>query len=298
MPEILRLFHGSNIVPNLLDAAKFYHDFFGSWVYEAQYLPHENSNNSANIMGGTFSMEMLSPLDANGSAPSAVFLRRHGPHFINIAFWVKDCRGLAQGLLDKGVRIALPGGNVVRELPDEAFTYMLPHPKDTHGSLLEFLEDNAEFHDPRRSPGWSSSFWRDRHPLGVEGLSHATVAVRDLDEAARFYADGLGCKMVHEERNAAQGTHSLFFAVADSLVELAKPTSDDSDIARHMEVHGPIVYSFTFKVKELRRAREHTESQRLKVLPRGDHTFELDPAQAFGAIYGFTERVLPGHPTL
>ena len=62
MPEILKLFHGSKVVPSVLEAGRFYHDVFGSWVYEATYLPYEDSNNSANLMGGDFSMEMLAPM--------------------------------------------------------------------------------------------------------------------------------------------------------------------------------------------------------------------------------------------
>ncbi|MEE9284569.1 MAG: VOC family protein, partial [Dehalococcoidia bacterium] len=102
----------------------------------------------------------------------------------------------------------------------------------------------------------------------------------------------------HEEESTPQGAHSLFFHVGDTLVELARPTTGDSDIARHMDVHGPIVYSFTFKVKDLGKARQHARKHGLTVLERGAHTFELDPAQAFGGVFGFTDRTLPGHPTL
>ena len=108
MHKIVKLFHGSNVVPDVLEAGKFYHDFLGSWVYEAQFLEFEGSRNGANLMGGTFSLETLAPVDPNGDAPSARFLKRHGAHFINIAFWVEDIRGLAQHLLDNGVRVALP----------------------------------------------------------------------------------------------------------------------------------------------------------------------------------------------
>ena len=298
MPEILKLFHGSKVVPSVLEAGRFYHDVFGSWVYEATYLPYEDSNNSANLMGGDFSMEMLAPKDPNGPAPSARFLQRHGPHFINIAFWVKDAPGLAKQLLDKGVRIALPGGNTVSEFPAEDFRYFLPHPKDMFGSLLEFIEDNPDFHDPRRAPWWSSDYWSERHPLGVQGLSHCTVAVADLEGATKAYGDYLGCPMIHEEENKEQGTQSRYFAIGDTVIELAHPTSADSDIGRHMAKHGPIVYAFTFKVRDLGKARDHVQSLNLRSIARGDHTFELDPAQAFGAVYGFTVRDIPGRPTV
>ena len=101
--------------------------------------------------------------------------------------------------LDNGVRVALPGGRQVTELPDEDFRFFVPHPKDAYGTLFEFIGEDPDFHDPRRRPWWDASYWSDRHPLGVEGLSHSTVAVADLDGASRFYEDLLGCTLVHED---------------------------------------------------------------------------------------------------
>ena len=235
MHKIVKLFHGSNVVPDVLEAGKFYHDFLGSWVYEAQFLEFEGSRNGANLMGGTFSLETLAPVDPNGDAPSARFLKRHGAHFINIAFWVEDIRGLAQHLLDNGVRVALPGGAQVKELPDEDFRFFVPHPKDAHGTLFEFIGEDPNFHDPRRRSWWDASYWSDRHPLGVEGLSHSTVAVADLDGASRFYEDLLGCTLVHEERYEEKGTLSRYYAIADSIIELAHPVDT---VVRHRQAHG------------------------------------------------------------
>ena len=198
--------------------------------------------------------------------------------------------------MEKGIRVSLPGGKVVTELPGEEFGYFLPHPKDTRGTLLEFIEDNPEFHDPRRRPWWSPAYWREQHPLGVQVLSHCTVAVEDLDGATSFYSEVLGCPLTHEESNAALGTQSRFFAIGDTLIELAKPVDTTSDIAQHMAAHGPIVYSFTFKVRDLSKARRHAEEQRVAVKDRGGHTFEIGPEESLGAIYGFTERDLPGQP--
>ncbi len=293
----LRLFHGTAVVEDVLEAGRWYHDFFGSWVYEAQHLEWEDSHNSANLLGGTFSMEMLSPRDSRAETPSARFLRRHGPHFLNVAFWVKDKRALASHFLDNGIRVAMPGGTQVTELPDE-FRYFVPHPKDTFGTLFEFIEEDPEFHDPRRREWWSASYWRDEHPLGIEGLSHCTSAVADLDGAARFYQDVLGCKLVHEAESPSRKSRSLFFALGDTLMEVATPTSPDGVLARHMERHGPVLYAFTFKVKDVARVAAHIEGHGMTPRHGDGGAVELDPDQAFGGTYGFTEETMPGHPML
>jgi catechol 2,3-dioxygenase-like lactoylglutathione lyase family enzyme len=293
VPEIVRLFHGSQIVHDVLEVGRFYHDFFGSWVYEAQHLDAEDSRNSANIMGGGFSMEMLAPVDPEGPTGVARFLRRHGSHFNNVAFWARDCRGLALGLIERGVRVAVRGGGFSDELPDGEFDYVITHPKDTHGLVLEFLEDQ-EIHDPRDRPWWDDSYWRDRHPLGIVGLSHCTVVVDALDEAAAVFTEALGCARVHDVDDAEHDARSAFFAIGDTLVELATPTTPDSALAQHLAEHGSILYSFTFTVRDLASVERHARANGLDLITRPDDTVQLDPTQTFGSIYAFTERTVPG----
>lgn len=297
MPEIVRLFHASQIVHDVLEVGRFYHDFFGSWVYDAQHLETEGARNSSHLMGGTFALETLAPIDATAPSGVARFLRRHGPHFNNIAFWVRDCRGLAEQLLACGVRVAVRGGAFAEELPEGDFAYVITHPKDTHGIAFEFLEDQR-IHDPRDQPWWSASYWSDRHPLGILSLSHCTIAVTDLDAAERFLATALLGEQVGSDDDPTRGTRSAFFAVADTLVELATPTSAHSPLGRHLASHGPILYAFTFAVRDLDAVRRHASDHGVGLISYGDHTVELDPDQTFGAVFGFSERILPGHPDM
>ena len=161
--------------------------------------------------------------------------------------------------------------------------------------ILDF-KGFPQFPDPREREWWSSEFWRNEHPLGLEGLSQATIGVKDLDAAGRFYEDILGGKLIHQEHNPARQTESLFFAIADTAIELTKPSAG-SDIGRYMEEHG-IYYAFTFKVKELGPAITHIKSQNMEPLTKGTDTVELNPIDAYGGFIAFTDRSIPGHPKL
>ena len=290
MSEIVRLFHGSQICHDVLEVGRFYHDFFGSWVYEAQYLDAEDARNSANLMGGAFSIELLAPVDPNGNTGVARFLRRHGSHFNNIAFWARDCRGLAQQLLERGVRVAVRGAGFADTLPDGDFDYVITHPKDTHGLVLEFLEDQ-EIHDPRHRPWWDETYWRDHHPLGILRLSHCTVAVTDLDASSRVLAEALACECVHEEADPETGVRSAYFAMGDTLIEVAAPTTPDSRMARHVAEHGSMLYRFTFLVRDLASVERHADDHRIGIIARGE-TVELDPEHACGGVFAFTKRAV------
>ncbi|MSO78895.1 MAG: hypothetical protein EXQ79_04740 [Acidimicrobiia bacterium] len=294
MPEILRLFHGSQIVPDVLEAGRFYHDFFGSWVYEAQHLDAEDSRNSANLLGGEFSIELLAPLDPLADTGAARFLRRHGPHFNNVAFWARDCRGLAQRCLDRGVRVAVRGQGFSSSLPPAtSFDYVITHPKDTHGLVLEFLEDQP-IHDPRHRPWWDSSYWRDQHPLGIDRLSHATVVLADLGAASACFHDVLGGTRVEDvmtaDLDAATNSAGAWFAIGDSIIELAAPRDASSARARHLTEHGSMLYSFTFAVRDIEAVVAHAETCRIGVARYGAHLVELDPADTCGSVYAFTDR--------
>jgi hypothetical protein len=294
VPEIVRLFHGSQIVRDVLEVGRFYHDFFGSWVYEAQYLDAEDARNSANLMGGGFSIELLAPVDADSETGVARFLRRHGSHFNNVAFWARDCRGLASQLLERGVRVAVRGAGFADRLPEGDFDYVITHPKDTHGLVLEFLEDR-EIHDPRHRPWWDDTYWRENHPLGILGLSHCTVAVSDFDAGTRALAEVLGCDLVHEETDPGAGARGAFFAMGDTLVEVATPTTPNSQMARHIAEHGSMLYRFTFLVRDLASVGRHADDHGIGVVARGD-VIELDAADTCGGVFAFTERGVPGHP--
>ena len=142
------------------------------------------------------------------------------------------------------------------------------------------------------------SMWTVEHHF-LEEFSHCSnPEVLYGAVAAGFYTDVLGCELVHEEEDSTRSSHSLFFAIGDTLIELAEPTSEGSELARHLEAHGPIVYAFTFRVADLQRVVAHARDHEIGVIQQGSHTVELDPADTFGAVYGFTERELPGHPGL
>lgn len=291
MPQIVRLFHGSQIVHDVLEVGRFYHDFFGSWVYEAQHLDAEDARNSANVMGGGFAIELLAPVDPDAETGVARFLRRHGSHFNNVAFWARDCRGLAQQLLDHGVRVAVRGAGFAEALPEQDFDYVITHPKDTHGLVLEFLEDQ-EIHDPRDRPWWDDAHWRDHHPLGILALSHCTVAVANLEDATRVLDEGLGCGRVHDETDPEAGARSTFVAMGDTLIEVATPTAPDSRMARHLAEHGPMLYRFTFLVRDLANVERHARDHGIGTA-RSHHSIELDPAHTCGGVFAFTERAVP-----
>ncbi|MGH8336455.1 MAG: VOC family protein, partial [Gammaproteobacteria bacterium] len=168
------------------------------------------------------------------------------------------------------------------------------HPRETPGQI-EFALPGDFTPDPRFKPDWSSAFWRDQHPLGIERLSHLTVVVGDLAKAKKLYCEVLNSKLIHEDETAAK--KSAYVVVSeDSIVELAQPLSTSSPEGRDLEKNGEGLFAMTFQSKDLSRAQEFLKSKGMAPAAEGKHGIAVGMDQAFGMTVGFTDQPVPGDP--
>ena len=84
-------------------------------------------------------------------------------------------------------------------------------------------------------------------------IDHVGIAVADLDEAMRFYAETFGMQTVHEEVNEEQGVREAMVAVGDSdqRLQLLAPLSPASTIAKFLDRNGPGVQQVAYRVVDV-----------------------------------------------
>jgi methylmalonyl-CoA/ethylmalonyl-CoA epimerase len=70
-------------------------------------------------------------------------------------------------------------------------------------------------------------------------IDHIAVLVDDLEKTLAFWRDGLGMELSHVEDVPAEKSMVAFLPLGGSEVELVKPTTDDSGLARYLEKRGP-----------------------------------------------------------
>ena len=295
MANVTRLFHVIHVVDDLAAAEKWYDRVFaGHYFFRDNYSPTEQRDASLFAVGD-FVLEPMTPSREPGadSKPVGRFHARFGAHLHSIAFYVRSLPAIWDRLRARGVRIVGDGGGAL-DVPPQGAIYT--HPRDT-GGLLEFMQAPADGgFDLRLKPGWSSAFWRDEQPLGIERCSHLTLVVRDLERARSFWVDALEGRPFLERESRARGTRSLFVAVGDEVVvELAQPVAPGSEAARELEQNGEILHAVTFGVRDLERAAGALRGLGLKVEPR-DGELELGPEEACGARYRFSQAALSGDP--
>ncbi len=85
----------------------------------------------------------------------------------------------------------------------------------------------------------------------VKAINHIAVVVDDMEKSLSFWRDALGVEL-HELRDvSAEKSQVAFLPLAGSEIELVKPTSDNSGIAKYLAKHGPGMHHICVEVDDI-----------------------------------------------
>jgi methylmalonyl-CoA/ethylmalonyl-CoA epimerase len=85
----------------------------------------------------------------------------------------------------------------------------------------------------------------------VKSINHVAVVVNDIEKSLSFWRDALGIEL-HELRDVpAEQSRVAFLPLAGSEVELVKPTTDDSGIAKYLARRGPGMHHICLEVDDI-----------------------------------------------
>lgn len=82
-------------------------------------------------------------------------------------------------------------------------------------------------------------------------INHIALVVDDTEQALRFWRDGLGLELAHSEEVPEQQAAVAFLPVGQSHVELVKPTTADSGLARYLAKRGPGMHHVCVEVDDI-----------------------------------------------
>jgi methylmalonyl-CoA/ethylmalonyl-CoA epimerase len=85
----------------------------------------------------------------------------------------------------------------------------------------------------------------------IKKINHIAIAVKDVEETLKFWRDAMGLKVDHIEDVPSQKSEVVFIPVGDSEVELVKPTSPDSGVAKFVEEKGGGMHHLCFEVDNI-----------------------------------------------
>src|SRR5271157_630229 len=100
----------------------------------------------------------------------------------------------------------------------------------------------------------------------VKAINHIAVVVEDMEKSLVFWRDALGMKL-HELREVpAEKSQVAFLPLAGSEIELVKPTSDDSGIAKYLAKRGPGMHHLCVEVDDIHGMLTQLKSKGIRLI--------------------------------
>jgi methylmalonyl-CoA/ethylmalonyl-CoA epimerase len=85
----------------------------------------------------------------------------------------------------------------------------------------------------------------------IKRIDHIAVLVEDIDTTLGFWRDALGIDLSHTTDVPAEMAQIAFLPVGASEIELVKPTSSESGLARYLEKRGPGMHHICLEVDDI-----------------------------------------------
>lgn len=83
-------------------------------------------------------------------------------------------------------------------------------------------------------------------------IEHIGIAVKNLEEATRYYENVLGLKCYSVEEVPEQKVKTAFFKIGQTKLELLESTSPDGPVGKFIEKKGEGIHHIAFSVNNIR----------------------------------------------
>lgn len=115
----------------------------------------------------------------------------------------------------------------------------------------------------------------------INRINHVAIVVDDMEKSLAFWRDALGIEL-HEVRDVpAEKSQVAFLPVAGAEIELVRPTSDDSGLAKYLAKRGPGMHHVCLEVDDI-------DGMMAQLKARGIRLINEEPrAAADGKRYAF-----------
>ncbi|MBI3159626.1 MAG: methylmalonyl-CoA epimerase [Chloroflexi bacterium] len=102
--------------------------------------------------------------------------------------------------------------------------------------------------------------------MKIKRIDHIAIVVDDIDNALGFWRDALGLNLSHVEDVPDQRSVVAFLPTGASEVELVKPTSRDTGVARFLEKRGPGIHHICFEVEDIEDALASLKADGIRLI--------------------------------
>ena len=104
--------------------------------------------------------------------------------------------------------------------------------------------------------------------MDITHIEHIGIAVKNLEEAIKYYENILGFKCYSIEEVADQKVKTAFFMVGQTKIELLQSTSEDGTIAKFIEKKGEGIHHMAFAVNNLADSLKEVEAKGIQLIDK------------------------------
>ncbi|MBL8160763.1 MAG: methylmalonyl-CoA epimerase [Anaerolineae bacterium] len=112
-------------------------------------------------------------------------------------------------------------------------------------------------------------------------IDHLAVVVDDMPAALNFWQQALGLTLGGTEHNEHEAVDIAFLNVGESRVELLKPITDDSGIAKYLAKRGPGMHHVCIAVSDIEAAMATIRANGVELINETPRTREDGTRYAF-----------------
>lgn len=100
----------------------------------------------------------------------------------------------------------------------------------------------------------------------VKKVDHIGIAVKNLEEALKFYEDVLGLNLQGTEVVEEQKVKVAFLPIGDTEIELLESTEKDGPIAKFIEKKGEGIQHIAYRVDDIEKALEEMKEKGIRLI--------------------------------
>lgn len=102
--------------------------------------------------------------------------------------------------------------------------------------------------------------------IKINRIDHIAIVVDDIEKALEFWRDALGLELDHIQEVSEQHSEVAFLPVEDSEIELVRPTTSDSGVARYLDKRGPGMHHLCLEVEDIDAALDHLRARGVRLI--------------------------------
>jgi len=127
--------------------------------------------------------------------------------------------------------------------------------------------------------------------MGIKGVDHVVVRVKDLDAGISTYRDKLGMEMERQAESEELGIKQAFFPFEDGgFLEVVAPFGPESPVGKAIESRGEGVHTISFAVDNIEATIKAMQEAGVQLIGVGTPQVYVHPKSAHGLLVQLTEK--------